>query len=443
MTRSTPFRFSSCKISLGILSAMALTLSPQAFAQHAGGAHASGGGGHFAAGGGGHFASGGGARFTGGATAARSAGFAAASHSYQASHTSPIHVFSGPRSAPIAAAHARSGENSAPAAITERDRAAAVQLRSSDISALSSSEVPRGLAAFADPNAPSSAAAAAARARSDARPPMHITIGFPPSADAGFISSARSRGSLNFAGQGDHLWQSARENNAANRNSVRAIVGRPPERAFPKPPHAPRRPILAGPGLFFPPAFVFSSPIFGLYGPGFGCGPSWVFPYQCGGLDPGLYGGYSYLGFGGGYGGYAGGLGDSPYGYDGGYYAPPSDFGVAPNAIDEGASQEPAPTEWQNPPGENSSPENSASDNSASDNSSAENAAPAPDTIIYLKDGTSFAVKDYWIADGQLHYVASYGGENAVDLNQLDLERTTDANAQQGIAITLRPGSAK
>jgi hypothetical protein len=434
MTRSTPFRFSPFKISLGILSAIALALSPQAFAQHAGGAHASGGGGHFAGGGGGGHFAGGGAAHTGGATAARSAGFGAASHSYQASHTSPIHVFSGPRSAPIAAAPARAAENAAAAAIAERDRAAAVQLRSSDISALLSSGVPRGLAAFADPNtASSAAAAAAARARSDARPPMHITIGFPPSAGARFISSARSRSSLNFSGQGDHLWQSARSNDAANRNSVRAIVGRPPEHVFPKPPHILRRPILSAPVLFFPPAL-------GLYGPGFGCNPFWAPSFGCGGFYPCGFGcgGYGYLGFGGAYGGYAGSLGDSSYGYDGGYYAPPSDFGVAPNGMDEGASQEPAPTEWQNPPADNSSP-----DNSGPDNSSTENAAPAPDTIIYLKDGTSFAVKDYWVADGQLHYVASYGGENAVDLNQLDLERTTDANAKQGIAITLRPGSAK
>ncbi len=101
---------------------------------------------------------------------------------------------------------------------------------------------------------------------------------------------------------------------------------------------------------------------------------------------------------------------------------------AAPN-VDEGASQEPAPSEWQNPPAENSSPDNSGVDNSA----------PAPDTVIFLKDGTSFAVKDYWVADGKLHYITSYGGENAVDLGAFDLQRTTDENAKQGIAITLRP----
>ena len=69
----------------------------------------------------------------------------------------------------------------------------------------------------------------------------------------------------------------------------------------------------------------------------------------------------------------------------------------------------------------------------------AENAAPAPDTVIYLKDGTSFAVKDYWVADGQLHYVTSYGGENAVDLGAFDLQRTTDENAKQGIRSRCAP----
>jgi hypothetical protein len=200
----------------------------------------------------------------------------------------------------------------------------------------------------------------------------------------------------------------------------------PSQRAFPKPPHVPRRPILAGPGFFFPPAFFFSSPIFGLFGPGFGCDPFWASPFQCGSLYPGFYGGYGYLGSGGGY-GYAGGYGDAGYGYDNGYYAPPSFDVTPPNGADEGASQEPAPSGWQNPPADNSSPDNSAAENAA------------PDTIIYLKDGTSFGVKNYWVADGQLHYITSYGGENAVDLGAFDLERTTDENAKQGIAITLRP----
>jgi hypothetical protein len=414
MTRSTPFRFSLFEISFAILAAVALMLSPQpALAQHGGGGGHAGGGGHIGGGSGGHFGGGAG-HMSGGA------GFGAGGHSYAGSHvsSSPVHVFSGPRSAPVAHAPARAAENSA-ALMNERARISSIQPRSSNISAAPSSGLPRG---FGD-------AAAAARANRDARlaAPMHTTIGFPPSTDPRVTSIARAnRGApLMITGQGQQLWQSSRDA-AANRDSVRLSEMHPSQRALPKSPHEPRRlPIVGGPGLFIPPAFFFSSPIFGGFGPGFGCDPFWASPFQCGSLYPGFYGGYGYLGFGGGY-GYAGGYGDAGYGYDNSYYAPPS-FDVNSPNLDEGASQEPAPSEWQNPP----------ADNSSADNSGVENAAP--DTVIYLKDGTSFGVKNYWVADGQLHYITSYGGENAVDLGAFDLERTTDENAKQGIAITLRP----
>jgi hypothetical protein len=40
---------------------------------------------------------------------------------------------------------------------------------------------------------------------------------------------------------------------------------------------------------------------------------------------------------------------------------------------------------------------------------------------------------------GQLHYVTSYGGENSVDADRVDLQRTVDENAKNGIDFTLRP----
>jgi alkyl sulfatase BDS1-like metallo-beta-lactamase superfamily hydrolase len=38
-----------------------------------------------------------------------------------------------------------------------------------------------------------------------------------------------------------------------------------------------------------------------------------------------------------------------------------------------------------------------------------------------------------------LHYVTSYGGENSIDANQLDLQRTVNENALRGVTFTLRP----
>jgi hypothetical protein len=59
--------------------------------------------------------------------------------------------------------------------------------------------------------------------------------------------------------------------------------------------------------------------------------------------------------------------------------------------------------------------------------------------VLYLKDGSSYAVTDYWLENGKLHYVASYGGENAIDETALDLQKTVNENAAQGLTFTLRP----
>ncbi len=62
--------------------------------------------------------------------------------------------------------------------------------------------------------------------------------------------------------------------------------------------------------------------------------------------------------------------------------------------------------------------------------------------LLYLKDGSSFAVSEYWLTEGKLHYFTSYGGENAVDQSQIDLQRTVDENAARGVAFTLHPAPA-
>ena len=64
---------------------------------------------------------------------------------------------------------------------------------------------------------------------------------------------------------------------------------------------------------------------------------------------------------------------------------------------------------------------------------------PSVNPVLVLKDGTTYAVTDYWLMGGRLHYITSYGGENDIDINQLDLQETVDENAQRGINFTLRP----
>jgi hypothetical protein len=65
-------------------------------------------------------------------------------------------------------------------------------------------------------------------------------------------------------------------------------------------------------------------------------------------------------------------------------------------------------------------------------------------TVIYLKDGTVYAVSDFWVADGKLVYDTSYGAENSIPIDQLDLEQTVKTNAARGVPFTLKskPGPA-
>jgi hypothetical protein len=67
-------------------------------------------------------------------------------------------------------------------------------------------------------------------------------------------------------------------------------------------------------------------------------------------------------------------------------------------------------------------------------------AAPnAPFVMLYLKDGTVYALTNYWVAGGRLHYITQYGGENSVAMDQVDMQQTVDVNAHRHVTITLRP----
>ena len=59
--------------------------------------------------------------------------------------------------------------------------------------------------------------------------------------------------------------------------------------------------------------------------------------------------------------------------------------------------------------------------------------------MLYLKDGTTYVVSDYWLTESKLHFVTDNGVENAIDVDQLDLQRTVDHNASHGVSFTLQP----
>ena len=47
----------------------------------------------------------------------------------------------------------------------------------------------------------------------------------------------------------------------------------------------------------------------------------------------------------------------------------------------------------------------------------------------------------YWVEDGQLHYTTTYGGQNSLELDRIDLEQTVQLNAERGIQFVLHPNT--
>lgn len=84
-------------------------------------------------------------------------------------------------------------------------------------------------------------------------------------------------------------------------------------------------------------------------------------------------------------------------------------------------------------------PDSSSEAASAEGQGSATQGEQAPLALIFLTDGTNYEVSDYWLEGGRFHYVTSYGGENAIDISQLDLQRTVDENWRRSITFSLRP----
>ena len=171
------------------------------------------------------------------------------------------------------------------------------------------------------------------------------------------------------------------------------------------PPHVfgPRRgrPRFFGGFGFFP--FGFGFPFFD-FGFTSGCNPFWAWPWALGCETFGYWNGYS-------------------AGFDEEYNAnayPPEEQ----QEMEELPPQEPENYIYVPPP-EPSSPE--------------EIEAEKILVVLYMKNGAVYAVTNYWVADGKLHYLTSYGGENTIDLDDLDVQKTVDVNASRGVEFTLKP----
>jgi len=64
-------------------------------------------------------------------------------------------------------------------------------------------------------------------------------------------------------------------------------------------------------------------------------------------------------------------------------------------------------------------------------------------TLLELKDGSMYGLTAYWVDGGELHYVTTYGGANAIALERIDLEKTVELNASHGHAFVLEERSAE
>jgi hypothetical protein len=361
-----------------VIAAGALALAPQAaLAQHGGGGggHFGGGGGH-SGGGGGHY-SGAGGGHSGGGSNGGSHGYASAS-----------------------GAHA--GMSSA-------------AQQPGNFARVNPALVSRGTtpAGFARPAGPGFAPGSAAG--DVVSEPRHVTIGFPPTRGGDGLGTpdgatgwrpiapgSGNGGVLSFSGQGHDIWQDSSRNSDGRAGASEPFLeSRPTETQRPHP---------WGPGRFRP----------GHFGTGYGYG----YGYGFGGFYPSGFG----LGF--DFGGAcdpAWDFGCDAYGSAGyGYYGPDGpglylgssgyDSSVAPdNSQDYGTSEQ----------------------NTAPSESSQTSANQT--TVLYLNDGTSFGVTDYWVADYKLHYIVDGARENTIDLDQIDVQRTVNENAARGVNFTLRP----
>jgi len=224
-----------------------------------------------------------------------------------------------------------------------------------------------------------------------------------------------------FAG-GNNTWQEPPAAGARGAGTANAVKGSTtgPRAAIASPPHVPvpRRPVGVAPFFPYNPFYPY-----GGFGYGFGFGGLGFGYGAFGPCDP-FWGGCNGFGYGGS------GIG---YGYYGGGYSSDNGYG---GDLNYSGSQDNTPSQEQNPSLYASAPETSQEAQSATSGP-----AKKPVTaVLYFKDGSSYAVTNYWLADGKLHYLTSYGGENAVDQKDLDLQKTVDENAAQGLTFTLRPG---
>jgi hypothetical protein len=119
--------------------------------------------------------------------------------------------------------------------------------------------------------------------------------------------------------------------------------------------------------------------------------------------------------------------------------------GESLNLGDDLNSQGPAKSEMSaipppaNPSGDDTAEGNSSVRPGATLGAATENYALGKGVfLLVLKNGTSHAVTDYWVADGYLEYISPDGTRSHIPLEALDLQGTVTRNAPRGLPFVLR-----
>jgi hypothetical protein len=178
------------------------------------------------------------------------------------------------------------------------------------------------------------------------------------------------------------------------------------------------------------------------FGFGFGFWPGWGFGWSGlgfgfdGWCDPFYWNSLSW-----GCPGYGYGYGLGYYGYQGGYpygYAPNYDNGYSYSSPPD-AGQQGDDSDTDQGPGPDSSSGLGSAPLAMDNGSQTGGVQVTVPVILFLKDGSAYSVRDYWVSGGQLHYVMLNGSESAFDVDRLDLQRTVDENAKSGVQFVLKP----
>jgi len=160
---------------------------------------------------------------------------------------------------------------------------------------------------------------------------------------------------------------------------------------------------------------------------GWGFGGGWGFGWPWLGFgfwDPFWYNPWWSAGPAYGY-GYYGYPNNYVYGYPDSEYSAPEDNSTPPEQQDNQYDQENLNGNWVTPNG----PSPALAPNSSN--------LTVP-ILIYMKNGSILTVRDYWMIDGELHYILMSGVQRTVNLELVDLPRTNTENAKSGVKFIFK-----